>query len=58
MRPPDTIVCPECGGTAHLLTLLPDDVEDLDPDMTFAYRCEDCTERFDLLMEEEGGEPD
>lgn len=56
--PPETIICPECGGDAHLLTLLPEDEADVDPGASFAYRCSDCAERFDVVMGEEAGEED
>jgi hypothetical protein len=46
--PPTTITCVECGGTAHLLSFLPDD-EPLDEDYPIAYRCADCMDRFDLI---------
>ncbi|MFP3914256.1 MAG: hypothetical protein ACLFWM_05230 [Actinomycetota bacterium] len=52
MRPSETIVCVECGGTCHLLTFLPED-DDLEPGMPIAYRCEDCGERYDLIWEPE-----
>lgn len=50
--PPDTIVCVECGGTAHLLTALPVD-EPLVVPLAVAYRCADCLDRFDLVWEED-----
>ena len=55
--PPRTITCVECGGDAHLLTLLPEDEEDIEPGV-FAYRCADCAERFDVVMGEEAGAED
>lgn len=51
-RPPETITCVECGGTAHLITHLPTD-ESLEPGHPLAYRCADCLDRFDLVWEEE-----
>ena len=47
----ETIVCVECGGTAHLLTGFPPD----DPPMAgyiVPYRCADCMDRFDLVVDE------
>lgn len=55
MRPPEQITCVECGGRAHLLTFLPED-EDPEPGTAFAYRCADCMERFDVVMDEDEGE--
>jgi hypothetical protein len=58
--PPETIVCVECGGTAHLLSYLPPD-DSLEPGYPVAYRCADCMDRFDVIWEEteidEGGRP-
>lgn len=42
---PATIVCVECGETAHLLTPLTDD-DFLDPPEVVAYRCAGCTDLF------------
>lgn len=50
--PPDTIVCVDCGGTAHRIGYLPPD-EPLEPGMPVAYRCADCMERFDVIWEED-----
>lgn len=49
--PPDSITCVECGGTARLLSYLPDD-EPFDPDYPLAYRCADCLDRFDVVWGE------
>jgi len=46
------IVCVECGGTAHLLTFLPE--EGVEPGDVLAYRCADCNDRFDVVWEEPG----
>jgi DNA-directed RNA polymerase subunit RPC12/RpoP len=47
-----TIVCVECGGLARLLQPVgPDD--DLEPGDTVAYRCTECRDRFDLVVEED-----
>jgi hypothetical protein len=50
--PPETIVCVECGGTAHLISHLPPN-DPLEPGWPIAYRCADCMERFDVIWEEE-----
>jgi hypothetical protein len=45
------IVCVDCGGRAHL-------VQPLDPDHLpeagdiLTYRCEDCADRWDLVVDE------
>lgn len=52
-NPPETIICVECGGSAHLLSYVPDD-EPVDPGAVFAYRCSDCLERLDLVWDESG----
>ena len=50
---PDTIVCIDCGGIAHLLTRH-DDTERHWPGDLVVYRCEDCNDRWDLIVPEEG----
>lgn len=50
-RPPESIQCVECGGTAHLISFLPED-EDPEPGTAFAYRCSDCMDRFDMVWED------
>ncbi len=49
--PPETIVCVECGATAHLISFLPED-EQLEPGTALAYRCSECLDRFDMVWEE------
>ena len=45
------IVCVDCGGLAHLVQPLdpenPPEVGDI-----LTYRCEDCADRWDLVVEE------
>lgn len=55
--PPLTIACVECGGTAHLLSYLPEDF-DLELGASVAYRCADCMDRFDVIWEEGDEEDD
>lgn len=50
MRPEPLIVCVDCGGTCHLLDASPDD--DLPEGSVVAYRCADCLDRWDLVLEE------
>ena len=50
-----TIVCIDCGGVAHLLTRT-DDTNRFWPGDLVSYRCEDCMDRWDLIVP--GGEED
>lgn len=50
---PATVVCHECGGTAHLLVEIGAD-EVLWPGQSLPYRCEDCLDRLDVVV----GPPD
>ncbi len=50
--PATEIVCVECGGTAHLISVPPPD-EPFVPGDVVAYRCSDCMERLDLVYEVE-----
>ena len=49
---PDTIVCVDCGGICHLLSTPPPD-DPFEPGDVVAYRCEDCMDRWDLVVPEE-----
>ena len=49
-RPPTEFTCVECGGVAHLLSAVPDDA-DIEEGTSFAYRCSDCNDRFDVIWE-------
>jgi DNA-directed RNA polymerase subunit RPC12/RpoP len=46
------IDCMECGGKAHLLTAIGPEQEP-EPGDVVAYRCEDCMERWDVVVEED-----
>ena len=46
---PATIVCVDCGGTCHLLSHVPE--EGFAPGDVVAYRCEDCRDRWDIVLE-------
>ena len=46
------IDCMECGGKAHLLTAIRAD-EGPEPGDVVAYRCADCQERWDVVVEED-----
>jgi predicted nucleic acid-binding Zn ribbon protein len=52
MRIAETIRCVECGATAHLLTAFPED-DPPQPGDIIPYRCEDCMERFDVVLADE-----
>ena len=47
----ETIICVECGGMAHLLTGFPPDDPPMAGDVV-PYRCADCMERFDMVVED------
>lgn len=53
MRPATEIVCVECGGIASLITYLPEDGEVESGDI-LAYRCADCMDRWDIVVEDDG----
>jgi len=55
--PATSIVCVECGGTAWLIQPVdPDD--DLEAGDVLAYRCGECLDRFDLVVDERDLEDD
>ena len=43
------IVCVDCGGRCHLLTSWPSDDPPIPGDVV-AYRCEDCNDRWDVVV--------
>lgn len=45
---PEIITCVDCGGRAHLLTFW--DEEPPAPGDLATYRCEDCRDRWDLVV--------
>lgn len=49
---PDTIVCVDCGGTCHLLGAPESGWSDGD---IAPYRCADCHDRWDLVVEGTAG---
>jgi hypothetical protein len=49
MLPPDTIVCVDCGGVCHRITYVPEG--GFEPGDVVAYRCADCLDRWDLVIE-------
>jgi hypothetical protein len=56
---PTTITCVDCGGRCHLLSHRPAD-DPFEPGDVVAYRCEDCMDRWDLVVpdpDEAAGDP-
>lgn len=52
MEPEATIHCIDCGGTCHLITPPPEEGEWQPGDLA-VYRCEDCNDRWDMLLPDE-----
>lgn len=50
------IVCVDCGGRCHLLSYAPE--EGFEPGDIVAYRCEDCLDRWDLVVEDPSDDDD
>ena len=50
--PPEMITCVDCGGRCFLLTMPREDGVSEEGDVV-AYRCEDCLDRWDLVLEAE-----
>ena len=51
MNVPETIICVDCGETAHLISYPPEEgwaIGDY-----IAYRCRGCNDRWDLIVGEE-----
>jgi hypothetical protein len=51
MRVPTEIVCVDCGGICRLLSHVPDGGFTVGD--AVAYRCTDCLDRWDLVLEDE-----
>ena len=49
---PDQIVCVDCGGQCHRITHWPED-DPPEPGDTVAYRCSDCNDRWDMVLDVE-----
>lgn len=49
---PDRIVCVDCGGQCHRLTHWPEDDPPV-PGDPVAYRCSDCGDRWDMVLDQE-----
>jgi hypothetical protein len=52
---PTTIICVDCGSTCHLITPPYEDPDGGPPGFmpgdVVAYRCEDCLDRWDIVVE-------
>jgi hypothetical protein len=55
LTPTPQIICIDCGGRCFLLTQPPEDGI-WEPGDIIAYRCEDCLDRWDLVMSDEDDE--
>ncbi len=53
MAVPDTVVCIDCGGTAHRLSAIPAEDDPWQAGDVVAYRCADCLDRWDLVLEDD-----
>ena len=53
----ERITCIDCGGVSHLLSR-PDDTGRFWPGDLVVYRCEDCMDRWDLIVPDEGEQGD
>jgi hypothetical protein len=51
MAVPEGIVCVDCGGRCHRLSYAPHE-GDVAGDVV-AYRCEDCLDRWDIVIEDD-----
>ena len=54
---PLIITCVDCGGRAHLLTTVTAE-QPLYPGDIATYRCEDCRDRWDLVVPGGDDDPD
>jgi hypothetical protein len=52
LQPDPVITCVDCGGRAHLLTP-PRESEEWLPGDIVAYRCEDCLDRWDIVLDDD-----
>jgi hypothetical protein len=59
VRQPDAVItCVDCGGRAHLITRPRLDPEDPEAELwapgdIVAYRCEDCLDRWDIVLDDD-----
>jgi hypothetical protein len=58
IEPPETIICVDCGGVCHLLSVR-DDADAREPGdpggdtVIAAYRCSDCLDRWDIELSDD-----
>jgi len=52
VTPDPVIVCVDCGGRAHLITTWAADDPPVAGDIA-TYRCADCADRWDLVLEDD-----
>jgi hypothetical protein len=50
--PAEVIICVDCGGRAHLISFPPED-DAWEPGDIVSYRCADCLDRWDLVLEDD-----
>jgi DNA-directed RNA polymerase subunit RPC12/RpoP len=55
LEPDPEITCIDCGGRCFLLTRPPED-NLWEPGEIVAYRCEDCLDRWDVVLTDEDDE--
>ncbi len=61
LEPDPVITCIDCGGRAHLLSTPDIDLEEAGAQLWFpgdivAYRCEDCLDRWDIVLDDDAVE--
>jgi hypothetical protein len=54
---PELITCVDCGGRAHRLGFYTEEDPPLPGDVV-AYRCQDCLDRWDLVLPEDENDTD
>lgn len=52
ISPRESIVCVDCGGPCHLISLPREDGLWYEGDIA-TYRCRDCRDRWDLILTDE-----
>jgi hypothetical protein len=63
VQPDAVITCVDCGGRAHLMTPPGGDPEDAgaeqwQPGDIATYRCEDCLDRWDVVVDDDAIDDD
>ena len=63
IEPDPIITCIDCGGRAHLLTTTQTDPEEAGAQQWFpgdivTYRCEDCNDRWDVVLDDDAVDED